>query len=277
MKLKEVRRSPIIPEVALYISDFLEIPAMKNLAKALALKRTFKRKIRYAEFMHAYLIRSHILDSYMIRTLSESDYKLTFSVMRRLFTYLRSKHSVHVSCSCQNNETGDFDGQVAYLMTERIFRDEIRPADYFYYYICVKGDMETEVYRCEIDEWVMPLTKEMFEMIEDTTTFLFYSDTDRRGVSKKCARLFQHLLAAIPKDKRLIICCFNARHESTLTTLMHHLHLYKQLLDGGEVPRNVEFHAIHALKFDNAQFIDNIRRVFYDLVLGCCRYCGYSR
>ena len=120
MKLKEVRRSPIIPEVALYISDFLEIPAMKNLAKALAMKRTFKRKIRYAEFMHAYLIRSHILDSYMIRTLSESDYKLTFSVMRRLFTHMRSKRSVHVSCSCQNNETGDFDGQVAYLMTERI-------------------------------------------------------------------------------------------------------------------------------------------------------------
>ena len=133
MELNEAWRNSLAPNLALYISDFLEIQDMENWAEALVMQITFEPKIRYAEYMHVDLLRNHRLDAYMIRALIESDFKLTFSVMRRLFTHVTSTHSVYLSCGDQNYETEDSDGKVAYFMTEQILRGEIIHPDRFYY------------------------------------------------------------------------------------------------------------------------------------------------
>ena len=138
---------------------------------------------------------------------------------------------MHVSCEYQHYKTENVNGQVAYFMTESIFRAETRHPDRFYN-ICVKGNMPVEVDHWEIDEWVMTLIKVIFEKMEDITNFLLYSVANGPIGFKKRAHLFQPLLAAIPKNKPRIICYRNLRYESPLKTLIHHWHFYKQLLEG---------------------------------------------
>ena len=83
-KSEEIKTVTIPVDIAFHITDHLEIPDMENWAEAVGMREQFKGKILEAKRMHKRLKGLEFLDARMIETLVATDFRLTFSTIRRL-------------------------------------------------------------------------------------------------------------------------------------------------------------------------------------------------
>ena len=78
---KEIETGTIPVDIALFISDHLEIPDMENWAEAVGMREQFRGKILKAKEMHKSLEGLEYLNARMIETLAATDFRLTFRTM----------------------------------------------------------------------------------------------------------------------------------------------------------------------------------------------------
>ena len=82
-------------DIAFKISDYLEIEDMENWAEAVSMQGHFGREILHAKEMHKRLEGLSFVNANMIRTLTVSDFRLTYATMERLLSQAGSASTVH--------------------------------------------------------------------------------------------------------------------------------------------------------------------------------------
>ena len=104
-KSEEITTGTIPVDIALLISDHLEIPDVENWAEAVGMREQFKGKILEAKQMHKRLKRLEFLNARMIKTLAATDFRLTFRTMRRLIKQAESHSKAFAENSDEIEDT----------------------------------------------------------------------------------------------------------------------------------------------------------------------------
>ena len=120
-KSEEIEAGTLTIDIALLISDHLEIPDMENWAEAVSMQEQFRRKILKAKEMHKSLEGLEFLNARMIETLAATDFRLTFRTMHRLIKQAES----HSEAYAENlDESEDTSIQKVYFEFKVLEEDE---------------------------------------------------------------------------------------------------------------------------------------------------------
>ena len=120
-KSEEIKTGTLPVDIALLIIDHLEIPNMENWTEAVGMREQLKGKILEAKRMHKRLEGLEFLNSRMIETLAETDFKLTFRTMHRLIKQAES----HSEAYAENlDESKDTSRQKVYFEFKVLEEDE---------------------------------------------------------------------------------------------------------------------------------------------------------
>ena len=146
----EVMTGNIPIDIALRISDHLEIPDMQNWAVAVGMEEQLRGKILYAKRMLTRLESLEFLNASMIETLAETDFRLTFRTMQRLIQQTRSRSNVFLD---ENDDTTTT--EVCFKLSG-LGEDEI-----LIEVLPINEDEPQEFHRRHISDLTQPLTQEM--------------------------------------------------------------------------------------------------------------------
>ena len=214
---------------------------MENWAKAVGMQGYLRRKILHAKEMYKRLESLPFLDASMIRTLSVSDFRLTYATMRRLLSQASSTSTSHGAISDESKNSSRQEKSLSFgsLLEDGTFFEA--------YSAGVHPHAGFQLWH--ISDLTLPLTEEMAKHLAEPDCFNFYSSDIELVSSETRGNFLRHLMAAIPVDKRLIIRCRIQHYGCGLQALMRHLHHYQLQSATSQIHPNIEVHPDYYSRF----------------------------
>ena len=233
---EEIKTGTIPVDIALLISDHLEIADMENWAEAISMQRQFRRKIFKAKHMHKSLECLSFLNARMIETLAATDFRLTFRTMHRLSQQAESRSKLDADNLVKSEDTS--------LPKVCIEFTELDEHGVFLEYRFTRRREFEGVYWRHISNLTQPLTEEMARNFAEGDWFVLYSSYVNIVSSEVSASFLKDLMAAIPAEKFLFVNCPIDYPESPLETLLRHCRRYQLQATPGHMYPNLEFHVV---------------------------------
>ena len=233
---EETKTGAITADIAILISDYLEIPDMENWAEAISMQEQFRRKILKAKHMHKSLEGLSFLNARMIETLAATDFRLTFRTMHRLSKQAEPRPNLDEDNLFESEDT-------SLPKLYYVFAVPVERGVFLRYRFTSKGQFQGR-YRRPIYDLFQPLTEEMARTFAEGDRFFLYSVRINFFSSNEHANLLRNLMALIPAEKFLFVYCFMDNYESPLETLIRHCRLYQLQVTAaaGQMYRNLEIH-----------------------------------
>ena len=238
MESKEVKPLSISVDTAFHISDHLEIEDMEHWAEAMGMQEIFQKKNLHAKQMRKHLESLKFLNVRMIKTLSETDFRLTYRTLQQLTLQAGSPSKLH------GVNLNKIDDALTRKVSIGIFG---MLEDGTFLEVSSPGlEAFQDVHVRHISDLTQPLTKEMARHLAEGDCFNLLSDFPDFAASKIHTSFLKHLMGAIPSDKLLFVWCPADISESPLKTLIRHCRYYKLQEVTSQMHPNLEIHVIDA-------------------------------